>query len=244
MASKKYYWLKLKNDFFNQREVKKLRRVAGGDTYVLIYLKMQLLSIKNEGVITFERTEDHLDEQLSLELDEDLENVRMTLSFLHANALIEPITNDDFLLNKVPAMIGSETGSAERVRRLRNKEKELLALHCNSGVTESNAEVTKSNTEIELELEIEKELNIEIEKEKPKRKRFIAPTIQDVTAYCIERNNTIDPQSFIDHYEANGWMRGKNKIKDWKACVRTWERNRNDNSKSDFKKQVEIMGDW
>ena len=56
-------------------------------------------------------------------------------------------------------------------------------------------------------------------------RRFTPPPIQEVQAYCTERGNSVDPQGFLDHYEANGWMRGKNKIKDWKACVRTWERN-------------------
>lgn len=53
--------------------------------------------------------------------------------------------------------------------------------------------------------------------------RFTPPTVSEVKAYCVERKNSIDPQVFVDFYEANGWMRGKSKIKDWKACVRTWE---------------------
>lgn len=59
---------------------------------------------------------------------------------------------------------------------------------------------------------------------RPRATRFIPPTIDEVTAYCRERNNTVDPERFIDHYTANGWMVGKNKMKDWKASVRTWER--------------------
>lgn len=55
---------------------------------------------------------------------------------------------------------------------------------------------------------------------------FIKPTVEEVTAYCKERNNTIDPETFIDFYESKGWMIGKNKMKDWKAGVRTWERSR------------------
>jgi len=61
-----------------------------------------------------------------------------------------------------------------------------------------------------------------------KTSRFKPPLIFEVTEYCTERNNLVDPQSFIDHYESNGWMRGKTKIKDWKACVRTWEKNANE----------------
>jgi hypothetical protein len=61
-----------------------------------------------------------------------------------------------------------------------------------------------------------------------KRKRFTPPTIEEVSSYCIERNNGIDPQAFIDYYEARGWNIGKNKMKDWKAAVRTWENRRKD----------------
>jgi hypothetical protein len=58
-----------------------------------------------------------------------------------------------------------------------------------------------------------------------KFKRFKKPTIQEVNEYCIERNNSVNPESFIDFYESNGWKVGKNPMKDWKACVRTWEKN-------------------
>ena len=59
--------------------------------------------------------------------------------------------------------------------------------------------------------------------------RFVVPTLDEVTAYCQERGNGIDPQSFIDHYTSNGWMVGKTKMKDWRACIRTWEARRREN---------------
>jgi hypothetical protein len=54
---------------------------------------------------------------------------------------------------------------------------------------------------------------------------FTPPTLEEVQEYCTERGNGVDPQRFIDYYTANGWLVGKNKMKDWKACVRTWEKN-------------------
>ena len=60
-------------------------------------------------------------------------------------------------------------------------------------------------------------------------KRFVPPTVEQVREYCDARGNRIDPAAFVDHYTANGWMRGKNKLKDWKAAVRTWEKNQNGN---------------
>lgn len=61
--------------------------------------------------------------------------------------------------------------------------------------------------------------------EPPTRKNFVPPTLEEVTAFCLERKNSVDPQRWFDHYTANGWMVGKTKMKDWKAAVRTWERN-------------------
>lgn len=57
----------------------------------------------------------------------------------------------------------------------------------------------------------------------PKTKRFTPPTVEEVRAYCEERQNGIDPSKFINHYQSNGWMVGRTKMVDWKAAVRTWE---------------------
>lgn len=59
--------------------------------------------------------------------------------------------------------------------------------------------------------------------DKKERMLFIVPSLQEVSAYCQERNNNVDSQKFFDFYESKGWMVGKNKMKDWKAAVRTWE---------------------
>lgn len=71
----------------------------------------------------------------------------------------------------------------------------------------------------------EREREGDIEESVPqKRKRFVPPTLEEVKAYCQERNNGVDAERFIDYYTSNGWLVGKNKMKDWKAAVRTWER--------------------
>lgn len=65
----------------------------------------------------------------------------------------------------------------------------------------------------------------EVKKEKNNNiKRFTPPTYEQVSTYCKERNNTVDAERFLDFYESKGWMVGKNKMKDWKAAVRNWER--------------------
>lgn len=229
--TKKYYWLKLKDDFFRDKRIKKLRRIAGGDTYTVIYLKMQLLSIKNNGVLIYEGIEETFADELALELDEETENVKVTLAFLHSNGMIEETEQNQFLMTETIKCIGSESASAERVRRHReNKSKNLL---------QSNAQVTSGNTEIEKEKDREKELEKKEDKEKTKgkAKRFTKPTLEEIQAYCKERNNNVDAERFYDYYEANGWKVGKNAMKDWKASVRTWERNGYSDGKPQAKKQ-------
>lgn len=77
---------------------------------------------------------------------------------------------------------------------------------------------------------------------KPKRKRFVPPSLDDVKAYCNERNNRVDAQKFLDYYSMTGWKtKGGAVIKDWKACVRTWERNtRNETPK--YRAQAQVWG--
>jgi len=86
----------------------------------------------------------------------------------------------------------------------------------NSGLEVANQTIT--NKEEKREEEKRKEL-------KNITKKFTAPTVEEVKEYCDKRLNSVDPSKFISHYETSGWMRGKTKIKDWQACVRTWEKN-------------------
>ncbi|MDW5300728.1 MAG: conserved phage C-terminal domain-containing protein [Sedimentibacter sp.] len=148
--NKKYYWLKLQDDFFKQKEIKKLRKIAGGDTYTIIYLKLQLLSLKTDGILVFEGIESNIVEELALELDEDIENVRVTWLYLEKYAVVEQINDEQFLLPKTIELIGSETSVAARVRKHRECQK---MLQCNTSET-------NGNTEIEIDKEIEKDIKI------------------------------------------------------------------------------------
>jgi hypothetical protein len=88
----------------------------------------------------------------------------------------------------------------------------------------------RSNTKATKEKEKKKE-NIKERTANAVPKKNIPPSVDEVAAYCAERGNGIDAESFIDHYTARGWMIGKNKMQDWKAAVRTWERNHKDQPK-------------
>lgn len=221
--ARRYYWLKLKDDYLESPKIKKLRKIAGGDTYTIIYLKMQLLSVKTQGAIEYEGIEPSFVEELALKLNEDIDNVKITLSYLESQGLIEASEESTYLLPEALKSIGSETESASRMRALRTKKASL----CDSSVT---------SCDTDIDIDIEKDRDKEIEKDNREcgqaheRKRsatprFIKPTVEEVRAYCQERNNSVDADRFVDYYEANGWKVGKSSMKDWKATVRNWEKN-------------------
>ena len=218
MSGKRYFWLKLKEDFFTSKRIKKLRKLAGGDTYTIIYLKMQLLSLKTDGILKWSGLEDNFADELALDLDESPENVRVTLQYLLSCGLAETDDNSTFFLPWVAKNTGAESAETQRWRDWRDRK-----------ALESNTAPTLPQQTANADKDIEKEKELETESEViVKRKRFTPPTIDEVSDYCKERGNSVDPQRFIDHYSANGWKVGKNPMRDWKSAVRTWERSNYD----------------
>ena len=208
--AKRYYWLKFRDDFFDSKRIKKLRKMAGGDTYVIIYLKMQLKALRTGGVLEFTGIEKEFAEELSLDIDESVDDVRVVLAFLLSYGLCECSDNVHYYLPYVTENTGSETAAAQRMRDHRDRLK----------LAERN-NVTPLLHECCVEKEIEKEKEIDTPKGVC---RFAPPTVAEVKGYCEERGNKVDPQKFVDFYTMKGWMVGKNKMKDWRAAVRTWER--------------------
>ena len=162
---KRYYWLKLREDFFNSKRIKKLRKLAGGDTYTIIYLKMQLLSLKNEGCLYYTALEDDFVSELALDLDEEEDNVRITVNYLMSCGLLETSDGEEYEMPFVKECIGSETASTQRVRDFRRRQKDDKALHCNTNETKMKR-VCNVEIEIEKDIDIEIEKDIEIDKDK------------------------------------------------------------------------------
>ena len=214
MAEKRYYWLKLQEDFFKSLRIKKLRKLAGGDTFTIIYLKMQLMTLKSDGILQYKGIEPTFAEELALDMDESADNVDITLRYLLSCGLLETSDNREFFVPYTVANTGQEGSSAKRVREHRERK----ALQSNDDVTPLPLH-RYGEKEIEKEIEIDKE----IESNKKRSARFSPPTLEEVKDYCLERNRGVDPNRWYNHYTANGWMVGKNKMKDWKAAVRTWE---------------------
>ena len=151
VKNKRYYWIQLTQDFFKSKEMKLLRKIAGGDTHTIIYLKMMLISLEDGGCIYYDGLADNLAEEIALMIDENVEDIKITLLFLESKGLLTRKSDRDYFLEQVPEMVGSETASARRVRKFRENQ---LALQCNNDETKRNGDI-----------EIEKDIDTEIEKD-------------------------------------------------------------------------------
>lgn len=161
MADKRYYWFKMEQSFFEQKEIKYLRRLPGGDTYTIIYLKLILKSLENDGKIYYENIGDDYSQEWALEIEEDEKAVSFLVAFLINKGLMIDCGFDEFEITKTKSLVGSETASAERKRRQRERERELLQFN---DVTDSQKNVTLSQVgHIESEIEIDKEIDKEAE---------------------------------------------------------------------------------
>lgn len=230
---KRYYWLKLRNDFFKSKRIKKLRKIAGGNTYVIIYLEMQLLSLQTEGVLTFSGLESSFAEELALDLDESPIDVQATLSYMLRYGLAETdATESELFMPYVIENTGSEGASAKRVREFREREK-LKELPCVTSSLQCNAQALPSNFSV-----TERQRQIQ-ETEKRDRDRHTAdvPTVEDIERFCKEQKlSAVNPKDFFECYEACDWMIKGKPIQNWKGvCVR-WNKKGgkpNGNNRSD-----------
>ena len=150
VKNKRYYWIQLAQDFFKSKEMKLLRKIAGGDTHTIIYLKMMLISLEDGGHIYYDGLADNLAEEIALVIDENVEDIKITLIFLESKGLLTRKNDRDYFLEQVPEMVGSETASTRRSR----KHRELMVLHCNTIATTCNGDI-----------DIEKDIDTEIEKD-------------------------------------------------------------------------------
>lgn len=215
---KKYFYLKLKETFFDLEEMKILESQKNGIEYQNLYLKLCLLSLKSGGALLFKDTIPYDCNMLSTVLRVNIDTVKTGIEMFSKLGLIEILDSGIIYMADIQTLIGKSSTEGERKKMYRERIKMIAG---NSGQTSGQ---TSGHRPPELESEIESESESELDKE-IKRKGFKKPTTDEISAYCKERENTIDPQHFFDYYESNGWKVGRNPMKDWKSAVRYWERN-------------------
>lgn len=187
--------------------------MANGKDYLLFYLKLLCESIDHEGNLRFSDQIPYNEDMLSTITDTNVDVVRSAIKVFTQLNMMEIMDDGTIYMSEVQKMLGCETEWAAKKRDYREK----IGQCPNSVLPMSD----KSKS-------IDKDIDIDKDKEKLNKKKsgvFIPPSIEEVKAYCQERQNNVDAETFINFYESKGWMVGKNKMKDWKAAVRTWERN-------------------
>lgn len=223
--NKKYYYLRLKDNFFDSDELKILESMKDGYLYSNILLKLYLRSLKNNGKLVVNERIPYSADMLASVTGHQVGTIKQALSIFKDLGLIDVLDNGAIYMLDIQNFIGKGSSEADRKREYRQR----IETDRTNVQTNLRQISDKSTPEIEIELEkdieIEKEIHSSAKSTTTKRKRFEKPTLSQITQYCLERNNNVNAEQFYDYYESNGWKVGKNSMKDWKACVRTWERN-------------------
>ena len=246
--NKKYYYLRLKDNFFDSDELKILESMKDGYLYSNILLKLYLRSLKNDGKLVVNDRIPYNAEMLASVTGHQVGTVKQALSMFKELGLIEILENGAIYMLDIQNFIGKGSTEADRQRlydRRISDERKQKKLTQSRNLEEI---LEKSTPEIEIELEkeikIEKEIDSSAKSTTTKRKRFEKPTLSEIKQYCTERNNNVNAEHFFDYYESNGWKVGKNSMKDWKAAVRTWERSEYRNVKVSKKQQaIDVVND-
>jgi predicted phage replisome organizer len=160
--NKKFYWLKLKRDFFKPHDIRIIETMPNGKDYISFYLKLLLESIDHEGELRFSETIPYNEQMLSVITDTNVDIVKSAMKVFIELNMIEIFDDNTIFMQEVTKLIGSETKGAERVREHRKKQK---ALQCNTSVT-------KCNTEIDIDKEIQIDTESKKENNKPVRHKY------------------------------------------------------------------------
>lgn len=216
-------WIKITTDMFDNKKIKYLRKLPDGNNIVLIWVMLLTMAgrCNSGGMVFLTENIPYTPKMLADELDFEENTVVLALQALQNLNMI--VADSNFFAitgweehQNVDGMERIREQNRKRVARFREKQKLIQSnVSCNSDVTLRN----------DIDIDIDKEEDKDNNNIGQKRSRFMPPTLIEVQSYCNERGNKVDADCFINHYEANGWMVGKNKMKDWKAAVRTWERN-------------------
>ena len=144
---KRYFWLKLKEDWFSGTTEKYLKSLPAGDSLLITYLKIQLMSLKTEGFLKYERLLPSAEEEIAMLIDEPVNNVRLLINVLLKTGALERLDDNSLYLLSLQNLIGSEGSSTDRVRRFRERQK---ALQCNNNQLQIEGEIL-GNSELDVE---------------------------------------------------------------------------------------------
>jgi len=220
-------WIKLATNIFDNRKIKQISTLPESDAIIVMWIKLLCLagSINDNGCIYFTKEIPYTEQMLSTQFNMPLTTVQLALTTFEQFGMVEVIDNIMMISNweKYQSIDRlNELREYNRVAKQKSRAKQKLLADKSVNETSMTSQDSQG-----IDKDIDK-TRLEEDKNTSKAKRFTKPTIEDIKSYCQERNNSVDAQRFYDYYESNGWKVGKNSMKDWKAAVRTWERNSDD----------------
>ena len=236
-------WIKICTDIFDDEKMLLIESMPEADSLIVIWFKLLCMAGKqnNSGVFMLNDKIAYTDEMLSTVFRRPINTVRLALKTFESYGMVEIVDNVLTIPNwekhqSLDKLEAARAKTRQRVAAYREKQKLIT-----SGNGYSNVTVTPCNAaDKDIDRDIDKDIDKE-KKESTKKKtasRFTPPTLEEVQAYCLERGNNIDAEHFIAFYTANGWKQSNgNPIKDWKACVITWEKRDKQRQKETPKQQ-------
>ena len=182
---KRFYWLKLKRDFFKRHDIMVIESMPNGKEYVLFYLKLMAESIDHEGMLRFNDTIPYNEDMLSTITNTNVDIVRNALKLLHGLGMVEVLSDQTIYVREVKKMIGSETNYAEKMRESRARKK-LPGGEGGTMLPHEGNNVNQSKS-----IDIEKDLDIEeIKKERKKKESAPEKTLEAIEARMMEGTAT------------------------------------------------------
>ena len=236
--NKRFFWLKLKEDFFEDETIEWLEEQPNGKEYVLFYLKMCLKSLKHDGKLYREvgtRIIPYDIKKLSEITKTPVDTVMIATKVLSEIGLVQRMDDETLYMNQVTLMTGNSANNshAERQRRYRERLKQK-ALQAPSQNVTSHSDESIEYRDKSIELDSIGDKSPKTSAKTTKKRTFKPPTLAEVNDYILEKGiHNVSAKDFVDYYEAGNWHDAKgNKVKSWKQKLLTWARHENGNAKT------------
>lgn len=213
----KYYWLKLRRDFFKRHDIMVIESMDNGEKYVLFYMKLLLESITHDGELRFSELMPYDEKTLSVVTRTDIDIVRSAMKLLVELGMVQILDDETIFMSEIDKMIGKDDISTPRVQ----KHRERLKLEQLKDETECNVSETFPSYSNSDSLSISKEENHKATKAKRVPK---PPTnYEEVLVYAKEQNMEQEAKPFYTFYDAGNWYKGNGEpVLSWKQQFLTW----------------------
>ncbi|MDO4982164.1 MAG: phage replisome organizer N-terminal domain-containing protein [Eubacteriales bacterium] len=223
-------WVKLSVDMFDNKKIKHLRRLPDGDSIVLIWVMLLTMAgrCNANGLIFLTENIPYSPKMLADELGIEENTVKLALSTFEQLNMIE--LNDGFIMlpgwSEHQNIEGMEKiREQNRLRKQKQRENQKL-LSASNGSNVTGRVMSRDSHGTDKEIELEKDIySFNADKPQKKSKTFVPPTLEEVTQYISEKKLSVDPQSFIDYFEAADWHDSIGQpVRNWKQKLLTWNK--------------------